>query len=112
VIAGTARIASNIGFHDQNSVTDAQMASGPGVIEFPDRTNYQVGVVAGWVAIVGVLVAAAGWARLADRPGDDHLARRVLPHKAPSVSRSSSNWCTLLLHVGVWLRWPEPENRL
>ena len=54
MIAGTGGIASNIGFNDQNSVTDAQLASGPGAIEFLDRTNCQVGVVV-------------------DRPGDDHL---------------------------------------
>lgn len=95
VVAGVAGIASNIGFNDQNSVTDEQMASGPGVIEFLDRTNYQVGVVAGWVAVVGLLVAASGWARLADRLGDDHLAWRVIPYGLVAAGTS------LILGYGV-----------
>ncbi len=95
VIGGVAGIVSNIGFNDQNAVTDEQMASGAGVIEHLDRMNYQVGVVAGWVAIVALLVTAAGWSRLAARRRDEHLAWRVIPYGLVAAATS------LILGYGV-----------
>lgn len=88
VLAGIGGVTSNLVFNDQNSVTDAQMASGVGVIEHLDRTNYQVGVVAGWVAIAGLLVMAAGWRRAIDRSGDDHLAWLVIPYGLVAAASS------------------------
>jgi hypothetical protein len=79
IVTGVAALVANLLFNDQNSLSDAQMASGAGVIEHLDRTNYQVGVVAGWVAIVGLVVLAAGWYRITRNIGDDHLAWTVIP---------------------------------
>lgn len=95
VLAGACGVVSNLIFNDQNSVTDEQMASAAGVIEHLDRANYHAGVVAGWVAITGLLVMAAGWRRAIDGTGDDHLAWGIIPYGLLAAAAS------LLLGYGV-----------
>jgi hypothetical protein len=95
ILAGVSGIVSNMVFDDQNGLTDEQMASGAGVIEHLNRTNYHVGVIAGWVAIAGLFVMAAGWRRTVDRMRDDHLAWLVIPYGLLAAAAS------LLLGYGV-----------
>lgn len=95
VLAGVSGVVSNLVLNDQSSVTDEQMASAAGVIEHLDRTNYHAGVVAGWIAIAGLLVMAAGWRRAIHRMGDDHLAWSVIPYGLVAAAAS------LLLGYGV-----------
>ena len=95
IVAGVAGVLSNLVWNDQNSLTAAQMASGPGVVEHLERSTYHLGVVAGWVAIVGVLVSAAGWARVGRERGDAHLAWSVIPFGLVAAASS------LLLGYGV-----------
>jgi len=79
VLAGAGGVVSNLLLNDQDHLSDEQMASGAGVIVHLDRFNYQAGVVAGWVAIAGLLVMAAGWTRIALRRRDEHLAWYLIP---------------------------------
>jgi hypothetical protein len=95
VLAGVAGVLSNLVWNDQNALSATQMASGPGVVEHLERSTYHLGVVAGWVAIIGVLVSAGGWARVGRQNGDGHLAWSVIPFGLVAAAAS------LLLGYGV-----------
>ncbi len=79
VVAGVGGIVANLVTDDQNGLTDEQVRSGAGVVQHLDRTGYRIGVVAGWVAIAALIVAAAGWQRIARRKSDEDLAWQIVP---------------------------------
>jgi hypothetical protein len=60
------------------SVSEAEYASGVGVIETLDRTGYHIGIVAGMCAVFCLLVFAAGWRRWSATDAPASLAGGVV----------------------------------
>ncbi len=78
-VAGVGGIVANLVTDDKNGLTDEQVRSGAAVVQHLDRSGYHIGVVAGWVAIAGLIVVAAGWQRIARRRSDEDLAWQIVP---------------------------------
>lgn len=60
------------------SVSEAEYASGVGVIETLDRNGYHIGIVAGMCAVFCLLVFAAGWRRWVATNASASLAAGVV----------------------------------
>jgi hypothetical protein len=93
MLAGIGGIVANVLTEDQ--LSNADRSTPERAIEALERSNFQVGVIAGWIAIVGLLVLAAGWWRLARARADEHLAWTVVPFGFLAAASS------LLLGYGI-----------
>jgi hypothetical protein len=60
------------------SLTNAQKQLGPGVLSFVHRGLFQIGAVAGFLAIACVLAFAAGWRQWTERDGAPTSAARLV----------------------------------
>jgi len=82
VAAGVLGFVAHLATDPQGSLTLAQRQEGVAVVDLVDRANYHIGAVAGFLTVACLLVAAAGWRRMAARWGarwGDSLAARVVP---------------------------------
>jgi hypothetical protein len=78
VAAGLLGFVATMGTDGHTSeVTDAVESKGAAVLDLVDHGLFHVGVVAGFFAVVAMLVTAAGWRRWAERTAPDSLAART-----------------------------------
>lgn len=78
VAAGVLGFVAHLATDPQGSLTLAQRQEGVPVVDLVDRADYHIGAAAGFLAVACLLVAAAGWRRMAEGWGDA-LAARVVP---------------------------------
>ena len=78
VVAGAAGIVGTLLTDAQGAVWEDGVTLGSEAIRQVERTPYQVGIVAGFVAVVATLFAASGWRRWAGERAPDNVAAGVV----------------------------------
>lgn len=71
VVAGIGGIVANLLADDQGSLSAADRASVNRTIEELSRGTYHLGVAAGFVAVAGLVLLAAGWPRMVRSRADN-----------------------------------------
>lgn len=78
VVAGAAGLVATMLSDQSGSLAEEDYMIGAAVVEKLESGPYHVGVVAGFVCVVALLVTAAGWRRWAAHTAPDSLAARVV----------------------------------
>jgi hypothetical protein len=76
--AGVLGIVANLVTDPILSLTDAQKRQGSAVLGHVHRANFQIGAVAGFLAVACVLAFAAGWRQWSERHGPPTSAARLV----------------------------------
>jgi hypothetical protein len=76
--AGALGIVANLVTDPIVSLTDAQKQQGPAVLGYVNRADFQIGAVAGFLAVACVLAFAAGWRQWSERHGPPASAARLV----------------------------------
>ncbi len=77
-VAGAAGFVATFLTDQSGQLQEADYLTGGAVVDKLESAPYHVGVVAGFVCVLALLVAAAGWRRWAARTAPDSLAARVV----------------------------------
>jgi hypothetical protein len=76
--AGVLGIIANMVTDPISALTTAQKQEGPAVLAHVHRVNFQIGAVAGFLAVACVLAFAAGWRQWSERHGAPSSAARLV----------------------------------
>jgi hypothetical protein len=76
--AGVLGIIANMVTDPISALTTAQKQEGPAVLAYVHRVNFQIGAVAGFLAVACVLAFAAGWRQWSERHGAPSSAARLV----------------------------------
>ena len=77
-VAGVAGFVATVLSDPAGNLAESDYLDGPALVSKLESAPYHVGVVAGFVCVVALLVTAAGWRRWASRRAPDSLAARVV----------------------------------
>jgi hypothetical protein len=77
-LAGVAGLVATVLSDPAADLTDQDYLAGGAIVDKLESAPYHVGVIAGFVCVVALLVTAAGWRRWAAHRAPDSLAARVV----------------------------------
>ena len=76
--AGVLGIIANMVTDPLSALSDAQKLQGPAALDHVSRLEFQLGAVAGFLAIACVLAFTAGWRQWSERQGPPVVAARLV----------------------------------